>query len=488
MRAWNLAASWASVATSIAVAFIAAPILVGSLGKAGYGEWCVINALGAQLALVELGLIASANRELNGQVAANKIDDASSTLSTASVVLGGLTLTGTLFIYAGSYLTPIENDVRLALLVVLLAMAIKLANTPFISNLQCHERLDLAGVAQVATLTLRLGLVVTLADSLNVVTLSYIFLLSEIAGIVLIQACCRYVAPEIKFSIRLVRPQAVKRLKAIAMWTALKRFAQQVYTSVDTLIIGSIMSTTSVTTYSLGFVLPNHSENFTRQIGRVFSPKILKDAQLGELTRVAHEVRIAMILCAAVGTPIFLGIPIFGKDFFTLWMGEGFETAYYVASIFACLAFFRALHLPIHSALLGVGEVKRPAILISFAAVANIVLSVVLCHTALGILGVAIASVITIGISEAICIAIAFKHISVGATQYTRNLLAAVAMVVVFLVIGFSVRQIPGELLWIDFLAKCVGSVVAYSIVIWPMVAHMLKMPISPLRLRTRFA
>lgn len=480
MRARNLFASWISVATLVGVAFVAAPILVDSLGKAGYGVWCVINALTAQLALVELGLIASANRELNGQVAAKNLSGASSTLSTASVILGVVTLFFTLIVFAGSFLAPVTGEIRLALVLVLLAMSLKITSTPFKSNLQCHERLDLIGGIQTVSSLIRIALIIALASSLDVLLLSYIHLFTTLLSFVLVQISCRWIAPEVKFSIFSVSVDAFQRLKSIAMWTALKRFAQQVYTSMDTLIIGSIVSTTAVTTYSLGFVLPEHSANFTTQIGRVFSPKILKDAQSADKVRVAREVRKAMILCAAVGTPIFLGILVFGNDFFTLWMGEGFETSYHIAAIFACLAFFRALHRPIHVVLLGVGEVKKPAMLFSVAAVINLVLSVALCFTPLGVYGVALASIVTVATIEIICVSLAFRHIDAKDTQYLQILSFTVVMIIVFLLAGITIRQFPAQLSWLVLIAKCSASLFLYCLVVWPMVASRLNLPLIP--------
>lgn len=481
MRARNLLASWINVATTVAVAFVTAPILVDTLGKAGYGVWCVINAFSAQLALVELGLIASANRELNGQVAAKDLSGASATLSTASVLLGGVTICFTLLIFAGSFFTPVSGEIRLALVLVLIAMSMKIANTPFISNLQCHERLDLVGGIQTASALVRVGLIIALVNSLSVLVVSFIHLFATIVTVVLIQISCRRVAPEVRFSIFSVTVHAMNRLKSIAIWTALKRFAQQVYTSMDTLIIGSIVSTTAVTTYSLGFVLPEHSANFTTQIGRVFSPKILKDAQTADKARVAREVRKAMILIAAVGTPIFLGILVFGNDFFKVWMGPGFEISYHIAAIFACLAFFRAIHRPIDTLLLGVGEVKKPAILFSLAAILNLVLSVALCLTPLGVYGVALASVITVAATELVCIAIAFRHIDKKDAQYTETLTITLVMIIVFLSVGIPIQQIPGQNTWLVLIAKCSASLAVYCLVIWPIVANRLKFRLIPM-------
>src|SRR5437868_13309075 len=52
------AINWAAFAASLAVSFFLAPYLIGGLGDARYGVWCVVESILAYFTLFDLGIAA----------------------------------------------------------------------------------------------------------------------------------------------------------------------------------------------------------------------------------------------------------------------------------------------------------------------------------------------------------------------------------------------------------------------------------------------
>lgn len=104
--------------------------------------------------------------------------------------------------------------------------------------------------------------------------------------------------------------------------------------NVDNLVIGAVIGAEAVTVYSFSIIIYNMYEQFSTAISSVMLPTVTIAIHEGASNREMEDlvIKIGKIQFYILG--LFLtGFIILGKDFFVLWLGEGFSDCYILALI-----------------------------------------------------------------------------------------------------------------------------------------------------------
>ena len=130
-----------------------------------------------------------------------------------------------------------------------------------------------------------------------------------------------------------------KEVMKFSMFNFMNTLMSQIYWKLDTMIIGSMMSTAMVAIYSIGMQLNTIILDLTTMVTTVTLPRITKlvfnNTNKRDLTM--YMVKIGRIILILYGL-ISLGFFMFGKAFIRLWVGEEYIISYYIASIFIIFA------------------------------------------------------------------------------------------------------------------------------------------------------
>ena len=148
----------------------------------------------------------------------------------------------------------------------------------------------------------------------------------------------RYLYVTRKLKIRIVKKKrnrkVIGEIVGLSATILLGCIADQIFWKTDQVILGKLFSTTVVAVYSVGAQIYMMYMQFGTQIASVFYPKvsILYQEENG-LQKVSD-------LFIRVGRATFFvillvlsGFIIFGREFLLVWVGEGYEAAYWVAII-----------------------------------------------------------------------------------------------------------------------------------------------------------
>ena len=127
--------------------------------------------------------------------------------------------------------------------------------------------------------------------------------------------------------------------------------------NIDNMVIGAVIGTTAVTVYSFSIQMFNMYETCATSVSSVVLPSVTKKIYEGATPRELEEyiVKFGRVQWAVLGAALG-GFVCFGREFFALWLGDGFEDCYPLSLILivpitfplivnVCLAILKAKNL-----------------------------------------------------------------------------------------------------------------------------------------------
>lgn len=191
----------------------------------------------------------------------------------------------------------------------------------------------------------------------------------------------------------------------------LNSIVTQVNSSVGKILIGSMINTSVVAVYTIAMVIVTTNNMIANSIGGVYLPHITKRIYAGadaeEISKiVSRPGRVNFMICGL----ILMVFGLYGKEFIQLWVGEGYEMAYYIAMIL--LVSYLVPHM--ESVMGCVLDAKnkrlvRSAIILVMA-VFNIVVTMVLLPK-IGVIGAPIGTAVAMILGHWICINLYYKKL-----------------------------------------------------------------------------
>ena len=138
----------------------------------------------------------------------------------------------------------------------------------------------------------------------------------------------------VRFIFRDLNFQLLKGIGAFSFFVFLNMMTDTLNYSVDKFVLGMVKGTTNIAIYSVGASLNQYYISFSSAISTVFIPRVNRLISAGESNRTLSElfIRIGRLQYLVISL-IFSGFVIFGRSFITIWAGNGYENAYYVALV-----------------------------------------------------------------------------------------------------------------------------------------------------------
>lgn len=122
---------------------------------------------------------------------------------------------------------------------------------------------------------------------------------------------------------------------SFSFFILLSMVATQINSSVDQILIGSIVSNSSglLAKYAIGTQLSYYFQQIAGVYTVLFFPIIVRKNEIANKSDVTHVFKVETTLIFGTLFPIFLGFVLCGKDFINFWCGSGYDESYLVAII-----------------------------------------------------------------------------------------------------------------------------------------------------------
>jgi O-antigen/teichoic acid export membrane protein len=469
----NACSNGGSYLTSAVVGFVLAPVVVHSLGDAGYGLWTLILSLTGYFGLLDLGIRSSVGRFVTRYLALGDQDHVNRVASTALLILGGgglVALVAT-FGIAAAFLDSFGLDSelaasgRLGLILAGLNISLILPLSLFSSLLIARERFDLLGAISIGGELLRAVLVVlVLRSGLGLVGLATTALAVTALQYSAIAIAARALYPDLRLAPRYVSGAVARTLFGFSIYRFVWIVANQLIFYSDTLVIGLFLGAAAITPYAIAASLLNYGRNIISLLTDTLAPAAAQLDARDDRAGLRRLLLTGTRLTVLVSTPLCVGYLALGRQFLSLWMGDTYAGS---ATLLMVLTIPQFGSLPQHVSALVLAGMAKHRVFALFAlveGVANVALSILLVQR-LGLIGVALGTVITHLLCTTILVPLyTLSVLGMRAREYLvhafwRPTVAALPMAVV----GYQLWQVEPVSWWM-FLGEAVVLCAVYGI------------------------
>lgn len=423
-------------AVTLVSGLVVTPIIVKELGTEQYGLWSFIGSLGVFVTLLDFGLGPTVIRfaaEQRGRGAPEETSALASTGLAIYLALAGLTAALAAVL---AWLLPAMIDLpeslvgpgRIALLLVVAGFVVRFPLSLFGNLLAGQQRYDVINFASLASATLYAVLVAVLFLSFGggIVLLAAVTFAATVLRLALPVAWLRRELPALRVRRSLASRLHARELLGFSWHNFLIQIASKVVLSTDVIVVGVVLGTFAAGLYAVPAKLFALALGVGAAAATLLFPVLaeLEGAEERERQRAyllsGVRVGVAVVLLAAM--PLL----ILPDRFLEAWLGAdyregGFEDSVPVLVVLMVSILFVQPATMLTQFLVARGRHARLALVRLGTVVANLALSIVLA-TAVGIWGVAVATLATEALAVAVVLPLLVRR---AAPIDTRELVAA---------------------------------------------------------------
>lgn len=402
--------SYVQVMLSVLINVIYVPVLLHYLGKGEYGLYQIVGSFFSYVSVFESSMATGVLRNYCNALGRQDEQEAATTLCMATKIYNFMavfmTLIGVVVIfifrcfYASSFSIEELNESSAILILLFINMIVTLLGSVYLTIITGNERFIFLKITAILTQLIQPFLVI-----LCVCRWPYAFSVSAIIALLnIFLVILRYLYATRYLKIRIVKVEKnvniIKEIIGLSLTILFGCIADQIFWKTDQVILGKLFSTSIVAIYSVGAQIYMIYMQFGTQIASVFYPRLSivyqeKDGnkKISDLFIRIGRISLFIILL------ILSGFIVFGKEFLYLWVGSGYNEAYYVA-IIVMIPFSIDLSQNIALAILQMkNQYGFRAKIYFLSAVLNIILTVILASV-MGIVGAAVSTGIAMFITS----------------------------------------------------------------------------------------
>ena len=441
----NVSTRYVLIVVNVLIGLVMLRYNVRHLGQDTYGLLILATSVTAYFTVFDFGYGSAVVRYVAEFRARRDVKALNETLSTMAFVfvgVGGLCYLLAIGIaVALPYVFNIEpaqvQTGRLVLLICALQVALYFAFSIFGGVINGFERYYVNNVVGlVVNVLTAIVNVIVLAMGYGIVELVACTTALRIAPLWIYRWNAYRVFPQLEIRLQHFRRERLRELSGFSAYVAVVDWSARLTYTTDAFFLGVFMNTAAVAVYSVAQRISDTLLTLTQQIHTLLMPAVVHRAIEGEtagqrsmmIRATRFQLAIAMCLCGAIGTA--------AATLIHAWLGPGWNASARVTQILAAVVVIRAaIAMPI-TMLQGTGHHRFVAAASAFAAVVNLILSVVMVAI-WGVLGVALAT----AIAAALCAVLVFprscRAVGIGVWTGCRSILlpalwpAAVAVVFV---------------------------------------------------------
>ncbi|MGY3780224.1 flippase [Streptococcus gallolyticus] len=470
--------SYFSITVNTVIQLLYTPLLVRMLGQSDYGLFSLVSSIIGYLTVLDLGFgnaIIVYTAKYRTQERYDELRKLHGMFKVVFYIIGifsgllGLVLYFNVDSFFAKSMTDVEvQKMRIMMLILTFNLVVTFSFSLYNSIISAYEKFIYQKALAILNSVLKPMLMIPLLFlGYKSIALCVVITLVNIIVLLSNYIFCRYsLKLEIKyqgFDFKLF-----KKIFSYSIWIFLAVIVDKVNWSVDNFILGAVSGTVAVSIYSIAATLNQLFINLSTAISGVLLPKMSKmiannvssEQLTDEMIKVGRiQNYVIFLMCS--------GLILFGKQFITLWVGDGFEESYYVALLLivpVCFPLIQNIGLSIMQAM---NRFKFRSISTSIMAAFNIIISVILAKK-MGATGAAIGSSIALIVCNIFIINIYYyKVLKLNVIRFWKNIFKQVIpfiipIMFIILVMKFIVLDSWIGLLFYGSLYTLVYILVAY--------------------------
>lgn len=347
------ALNYVVIILNMLVGLLYTPYMLRMMGQSEYGLYSLVASVISYLTVLDLGMGNAIIRYTAKYRAEGKTTEQYEMFGMfllLYIVIGAVAFGAGLGLYFnvdtlfGATMTVEEIEkARIMMLFLIFNLAVTFPMSIFGSIITAYERFVFPKAVSIIRVVLNTIIMVCLLrmgyKAIAMVILQTVF---NILTLVINYIYCKYKL-NIKIFFRKFNWSFLKEVAIYSFWIFLNVIMDKIYWNTGQFVLGAFVGTAAVAVYALAINLEHIYMNFSTAISTVFLPKVT-----GMVTRNDNRKEISDLFIKTgriqyiVMCFILSGFIVFGRNFISLWAGDGYEDVYTIT-----LMFFVSLLIPL---------------------------------------------------------------------------------------------------------------------------------------------
>ena len=461
---------------SLLLNFVVVAFAIRHLGSNAYGIWVLalsFSVSAGYLSVSDLGLQAGVVRfvaDADGRGERTRIGEVvSSALAVlaATALLCIVVLVGLAFGAEHLFHVPASFDDDLRLLFLLLAgeALFSLPGLAFVGLLEGLQRYGwIKVVAMSRQVIYTILVVVILGTGHGVVAFGMLTVAGSLFAAVGYAVVGRVLCPELRISIRLVHPAALRPLARFSAWVFVGRINGVIWAQMDKVILAAFVNTNILTGYDVAARIQNAASYPLSFTASAVVPATANLRAMESTIRLQGLLLRGTKYTLALSLPVTISAMILARPLIVGWVGPAYADFAGPTQLFLTYQLVVCSATIPNTMLVGLGRVREVATFVSVAVAVNLALSIVLAPR-LGIVGVITGTLVGFGITAPLYIRLVLRELSMSLGEFlSAAILPIVPWVVVFaaVLLGVSAVAQPDGLLAVA--ACCLPAALVYAL------------------------
>jgi len=398
--AWN----WGIYLIEAVVVLFLSPYVVHMLGHDAYGVWAIILTLTGYFGFADFGIRPAIVYFVARHDALEEPEALNAFVSSAFFTFGvGGALVAAIAFGAAPWLPglfsipeALQQEATLALLITAGTLALTLPLNAFSAVLIGRQRFDLSCRIDLAIMFVRTGgILIALGGGYGLVGIAAANAVAEISEMIWKTRTAYRIQPTLRLRRGLIGRSHVGALLRFGAFNIIAVLALHLTYQTDAIVIGTTLSLSWVTYFTIASRLPFHVRSMMWTVGRVLTPEMGARHARGDIRGVARLITGSSRTLLLISMPLIVWMVVFGPAFLERWMGESvFRTMAGPSLLVLALGAVAPIaSYPLVAVHQGTNRMRSLAVFSIIEAALNLGLSLALVE-AYGIFGVALGTAI----------------------------------------------------------------------------------------------
>ncbi|MBR2614410.1 MAG: polysaccharide biosynthesis protein [Clostridia bacterium] len=469
--------SYLLIVVDILVSLFFVPYLLKSLGDSEYGIYRLMLSTASYLSILDFGIGGTLTRYIVKFKTEQDKKGIENFSAMGLFIYGALALLVILIsvgvalfipsMYKASIPSELSREAQYIFVIICSTTAVSLFNHGYNGIITAYEGFAFNKSSNILKIALRILLIIF---GLKIFNSALVVVIIDFAlAVLLLIANALYVRFYVKCKVRLHKWdwKLAKEAFVFTLAILMQSIINQFNSNVDNIVLGIYMTASVVTLYSLALQIYTIFGSLSTAISSVYLPSIsetvFKGATDEEITRkVVEPSRIQLIVLLLALTGFYL----FGQDFITLWVGEGYEQVYVLCCVLLTSSILDLSQNSITCVLKAKNMLHGKTLILGIATIVNVIITFVLVPI-IGAVGATIGTAFSMLFGYGVALNIYFQkkvHLKMG-LYYKETYKGILLAVIIAAVIGvaFTFIKMQG---WIGFLIKAGLYAIVYCVII----------------------
>lgn len=470
--------SYIYTAVHIIVNMLYVPILLSEIGKNEYGLYQLVGSLISYISMMESLLstgvlryyckynsLPDEKRKENVLAISKRIYYI---LSVIVAIVGIICVALFKQVYKDSLASNEISEAMVMILMFMVIIIINLTNSIYTASITANERFVFIKLLSIVTTILQPVIVLMFIKKMPYAVTVVSIQLFMTFVVAIVRSYYSKIKLKVKIKYHEKDTEFVKSLFSLSLSVLLVLIADQIFWKADQLIIGKILGTGAVAVYAVGAQIYLNYSPIGTSIAGVFMPRLSslidRDHDIKEVSKLFIRVgRISFLLLAAV----LGGFSLYGKEFISLWAGEGYTDAYYIAIIIMIPLTVDVMQNMGLSILQITGKYSFRGKVYLTIAVVNIISTIFLVNM-FGIVGAAVSTSISMALGNGFIMNVYYsRNVGLNIKEFWKEIISILPGVFIGMAVGIAVYQIHIKNAYLQFAVHILLFVMAYVLSVY---------------------